>query len=266
MHYFDIITFAVLGFFGFLGLRKGLVTEMFKLIGLIAAILMAVRFLDAGTAFLSNHLQAEKNTLSVLSFITIFLGTLVVIRIIAIIVKGLMQFAMMGWLDKTGGAAFGAVKGAVILSAVLWGVMFLPLEKYTQDIENNSKSYPYLRGFAPKVYDAMFKIIPGSGNFMDKMKEFLPDGKGIGAMAKFNNQDIMKQLEKQMGDQIDPDLLKGLSDENASKVLGQFKTPDSQMEAGSEPRDKFSEEQQKELEELLEKLRSESGDALPGIP
>jgi|GEM_PF-1328570 len=262
MHYFDIITLAVLGVFGFLGLRKGLVTEVFKLVGLIAAILMAVSFLDTGTAFLSNHLQAEKSTLSVLSFIMIFLATLVAVRVIAIIVKGVMQFAMMGWLDKTGGAAFGALKGAVILSSILWAVMLLPLQKYTQDIEMNAKSYPYLKGFAPKVYNTMMHIVPGTSSFMDKMKEYIPDGNSIGDITNFSNQDIMKQLEEQMGGQIDPDLLKELSDENIDKILDQAKS----AETGTELKDKFSREQQKELEQLLEKLRSESGDQLPGIP
>lgn len=264
MHYFDIITIAVLGVFGVLGLKKGLVTELFKLVGILLAILMAVNFLDAGIAFLSQHLSAEQNTLTVLSFILIFLVTMVGVRIVAIIVKGIMRFAMMSWVDRTGGALFGALKGAVILSGVLWVVMFLPVDKYTSDIELNSKSYPYLKGFAPKVYNAAFQVIPGSETFLDKVKEYLPDGQSIGTMANFNNQDIMKQLEEQMGGQIDEDFLNKLGDQDLNKMLDQAKEKGGNF--NSDVQDKFSKQQQEQLEKLLKQMRSESGEKLPGVP
>ncbi|MCF7805359.1 MAG: CvpA family protein [Candidatus Marinimicrobia bacterium] len=268
MHYFDIITLAVLGFLGFMGFRRGLVTELFKLVGIVAAILAAIQFGDAGTAVLGARLEADQSTLAVMSYVLIFFVTLIIVRVAAIIIKGIMQFAMMNWLDRSGGALFGALKGAVILSGVLWAITILPMDKFTNDIEAKSKSYPYLKGFAPKVYDAVFRVIPGSNSFAEKLQEFIPAGKSMGPVGQFGNEDIIKQLEDELGGKFDPQVLKefkagGLSDE-VKKLLKENDIDISEGEPGST--DRFSQEQKEKLEQLLEKYKSESGDELPGIP
>jgi membrane protein required for colicin V production len=48
----------------------------------------------------------------------IFCGVLIVVNVLGIIIKYLLNVVFFGWLDRLGGAVFGVIKGALIVSII----------------------------------------------------------------------------------------------------------------------------------------------------
>jgi membrane protein required for colicin V production len=56
---------------------------------------------------------------NILGFLIIFCLIFLVVSIIGIVIKYLMNIAFMGWVDRICGAAFGAIKGLLIVAVLL---------------------------------------------------------------------------------------------------------------------------------------------------
>lgn len=218
LHIFDIIVLIVIGFFVFRGLSHGLIEELLKLVGIIVAIILAIRLMAPGAVLLSQVVNAEPEKLGFVSFLIIFVLIMIGFRVLAKILKGIFKFAMLGWLDKLGGGAFGALKGALLMSALVWLLLFLPVDSYTNDLRDNSISFGKLETFAPKVYDTLMHLIPGSISFQEKIESFISGDHTLRAMNFFRNPKFLKDLQDQIGHDETSDLLKLINGEQTDGV------------------------------------------------
>ena len=82
MHPFDIFVFTVLGIFALIGIKKGLVEELLKIVGLVVAIIVASHFVNIGADFLADFFNTQPGKMTVVSFIVIALGTMILFRIL----------------------------------------------------------------------------------------------------------------------------------------------------------------------------------------
>lgn len=117
MNWLDVAILAVLGGAVFFGLKTGLIKSVLSLAGLIAGTLLAVRFhvaLAERLTFISEEVFAK-----VLAFAIIVVGALIVARLAAWLLEKVASALMVGWLNRLGGAAFGLVSGAILLSGAL---------------------------------------------------------------------------------------------------------------------------------------------------
>ncbi len=236
---FDIIAVAVIGLFAFLGFRKGLVSEVFKILGVVTGIILAIQNIEKGAAVIHGMAKLDPRIEKVLAFIAILLVTIIVFIFLAKVAKTIFKMALMGWLDRSGGLAFGGLKGALIISAVLPLFAFLPDKiDFVKETKRDSIIYKYLNGFAPKVYDTIGQMIPGSKSFADQFKDAFPSA---GALDKLNSGDFeiddLNMIQNFMGDE-NSEMLKTLQ-----KQLGDMDVQQMDLKTASP----------KEVEELLEK-------------
>lgn len=214
---FDIAAFAVIAVFAFIGLRKGLIAEVFKILGIIVGITLALQYTSQVAAVIHTFAALSDKVEKALAFVLILLLTIAVFIYLARIAKVLFRVALMGWLDKSGGLMLGGLKGALIISSLLPLFAFLPNSiDFVKETKQNSIIYNYLQGFAPKVYDTIGKAIPGSESFAAKIKDAFPTAKTFGKMnageidqdqinmfQQFMGSDesaMLKELQKQLGD------------------------------------------------------------------
>jgi len=165
---------CIVGGFALFGLKRGLIEEVLQLLGLVLAILLATRYMETGAAFLGNYINAKAELLGVLSFILIVILVMVSMRFLIVFLKNLIRLAMLSWVDRAGGGVFGAFKGAVLLSIVIWVLMFLPAQSHFKALEEESVSFGTIRGIAPSVYDFLLQRSDGVNSFLDEMGRFLP--------------------------------------------------------------------------------------------
>ncbi len=217
LHFFDLIVLIVVGYFVFTGLRHGLVEELFKLVGIIAAIVLAIKFMTPGAQLLASIFNANADKLGFISFIVIFILVLLAFRFAAKVVKSILKLAMLGWLDKLGGGAFGAAKGALLLSALIWLLLFLPIDSYTNNLRDNSLTFRPLENFAPQVYNGLLKVIPNSIPFQEKIQQFISGDHPLQVTSIFKNPKFLEDLQGQIGKEKTSELLKKIKADHPDK-------------------------------------------------
>jgi membrane protein required for colicin V production len=154
----DIVILIILGVFGVKGLFKGLISEVFGILGLILGYLLAFQYYTTGAKVL-EYFGISKNISEKAGFVAAFLAIYIIILIIGFLLKKFFKKIQLGWLDKTGGFFFGVVKAAVIVSVILSFIISTmpPKTKFRKDI-THSVVTKYIMSLTPYVFDIINKI------------------------------------------------------------------------------------------------------------
>jgi membrane protein required for colicin V production len=121
---FDIIVFAFIGILTIVGLWKGLVKQLFGLLGVIAGYLLAVSFYQTCSKFFTS---VPPGTARIMSFVTIFLACILAAHLIGWGVGRLLAISKLGFFNRIGGGLLGFFKGCIIISVMVMVLTaFLP--------------------------------------------------------------------------------------------------------------------------------------------
>lgn len=125
----DVTALAVLLVFFVLGLFRGLVWQVSRILTLLLAYFAAGRYgsdvADGIRDWFSPELAA-RNVHVYLAYVLVFLAVLILIGVITFFVEKLVQRSSLSFYNRLGGGLLGIVTGACVVLAVLAGiVMFL---------------------------------------------------------------------------------------------------------------------------------------------
>ena len=121
MNWLDGLLIAVIAAIAYLGLRTGLISAAFTVIGVWVGIALAGRFSDD----LGEHLTStiSNDTLvTVIAYAFIFLAVVLAARIAGAFVRKAVGLFTMGLADPLGGAALGVVAGVILAGALVTGM------------------------------------------------------------------------------------------------------------------------------------------------
>jgi len=116
MSMFDIIVIAIIGILTIIGLWKGMVKQLFGLLGVIAGCILAMKFYQPCSKFLTSF---NPGTAKTVSFIVIFLVCILVAHLIGWAVGRFFVISKLGFLNRIGGGFLGFLKGCIIVSVVV---------------------------------------------------------------------------------------------------------------------------------------------------
>ena len=117
MNWLDIIIIVAVVVSTVSGLRVGIIKTALSLIGLIVGIILAGRYyipLSEQLAFIPQASIAK-----IAAFVIILIGVMLLALVLARLLKLFTSMALLGWLNRLGGAAFGLVMGGVLCGALL---------------------------------------------------------------------------------------------------------------------------------------------------
>jgi membrane protein required for colicin V production len=112
----DWILLGVLVFSLLLGAWRGLVYEVLSLLAWVAAFYAAQWFAPQVAAWLPMH-SASQQIRHVAAFVLVFIAAVFVAGLVAFLVKKLVESVGLRPVDRTMGAAFGLLRGLVLLLA-----------------------------------------------------------------------------------------------------------------------------------------------------
>ena len=139
--FLDGLAFLYMLLNGTLGFTRGLVDELGRLIGLVISILVAI----SQTVNISNLILDKIDLEPWLAVFIAFSGVFAVILISSRLITRLFQIALLSkaniWLNSLLGFLFGMLKGFCIITVFVWLLIILPLDKWTNIIEQNSKIF-----------------------------------------------------------------------------------------------------------------------------
>jgi membrane protein required for colicin V production len=120
MNYLDIISALLLAWFAYNGYRKGLIVEVASLAALILGVYAALYFSDVTANFLVEYFSMSTKYLSIIAFILTFLMVVITVVFVGRVVEKFVDLLLLGFLNKLTGAVFGILKGALIISLLIW--------------------------------------------------------------------------------------------------------------------------------------------------
>lgn len=159
MTWVDWVIVCIFAFFIFKGFRKGLVQQLFDLLGSVVALILAFNFHRQVGAMIGTRLHFSEPFSNTIGFI-----------LIIVVLSGLVSFMGKRWhasrrnepiavVDGGLGAVFGGAKAALLVMLILLILLALPWEFLHQPIEVSEFASDLLR-LAPFFYMLQNHALP----------------------------------------------------------------------------------------------------------
>jgi membrane protein required for colicin V production len=174
---FDWLLVAILAYSTIRAFLRGIVLEIFSLIGLIAGILIASWYYQALAVplgrLLGRSFKTPATVCNIVSFLCIALGVMLLVALAARLVRRSAQAIGLGFFDRLLGAVFGFARGCLIGVSLLMAITaFLPHSAWI----SNSRLTPY---FLDAVHAVSFVVpLPLQQKLLDgiaDLKHTAPD-------------------------------------------------------------------------------------------
>jgi membrane protein required for colicin V production len=168
-----ILISAVMGFYR--GFSKGIVASLLSIIGVLLASILSMRLSTTLAEYLTTHNYINSQYVTLIAFIIIFLGTILVIRIIIRAVEKLLKVAMLSTVNKLVGGLLYAMVSLFFISSICWlgnkaGVL-------ADGIKNESKLYTYIAPIAPVSIQLITAYLPYCKDIYSKIQAGVGTGK-----------------------------------------------------------------------------------------
>jgi membrane protein required for colicin V production len=115
MNLLDIAILIIVVLTTIRGFSRGIIQEASTILGLIASFFLASFYYKDLAFWLDRFIPNHKILLNFFCFIIIFILCIFLFNFLAIITRGAIRLALLGWLDRTLGSLFGLIKGAIII-------------------------------------------------------------------------------------------------------------------------------------------------------
>ncbi|NLD99822.1 MAG: CvpA family protein [Fibrobacter sp.] len=129
MHIFDIVFLIFASIFVLIGIKRGFIGEIIRLIAMISGFFIAF-FYYKDIAGLFNFLKAPSNIKNGFAFVLIYIVVVLGLIIVGWFIKKLIHLVFLGWLDRLLGAGIGFIKVVFLFWALCLSI---------SSFENSSK-------------------------------------------------------------------------------------------------------------------------------
>lgn len=123
MNWADWAILAILVVSSLISLKRGFVKEALSLVNWVLAFFIAMAFRDVLSALLTSYISTP-SVRDMVAFAALFAATLIVGAMINNLIGEIVRLTGLGGTDRTFGMIFGALRGFIIVMAIL---LFLPL-------------------------------------------------------------------------------------------------------------------------------------------
>lgn len=154
----------------FKGLSKGLIVAIFSILAFIIGIAAALKLSAVAANYLASNSKINSSWLPVLSFVLVFIIVVILVKLGAKFIEKTFQVAMLGWLNRIGGAIFFIILYTIIFSVFLFYAEALSL--ISPETIASSQTYSFVQPWGPKLIDNLGRIIPFFKGMFDDLGNF----------------------------------------------------------------------------------------------
>jgi membrane protein required for colicin V production len=158
MNWLDAVIVIAVAWFAFAAFRAGIIREVVAVIAAIVGVVVAGVYYDdlADDVLLVIDDDTAAN---VLAFVMLFGSAVLAGQLAAIVLKRTASLFRLGWLDHVAGAAFGLLKGLILVEVFLILFTTFPYLGLDDTIRGSAIAPLFLDG-GP----ALLKLLPGEFN------------------------------------------------------------------------------------------------------
>ena len=101
------------------GIRKGFISQVISIVSIIAGVWVSYEFAEPVGAWLSQYIETTENVLKLISFIIIMIAVFIGLALVGKLLEGIINFVMLGWVNKLLGVVFALLKTGLIVGLVI---------------------------------------------------------------------------------------------------------------------------------------------------
>jgi len=155
-----VVLLVILGF-GVMGYRVGIVRRLVECAGLIASILLAMKFAALVNPHIVDATGLAQRPALIASWVLLLLVGLLLTRLLAAVVRKVVRATILGWLDRWGGAVLGLVMGTLLASSILIAVSHVPGGQAIQATFDEDAVGRFVFDAAPRLYQQAQRWVGG---------------------------------------------------------------------------------------------------------
>jgi len=152
------------------GLRRGLVVALFSVIAFIVGIAAALKLSVVVTHYLESSSGVSARWLPVLSFMLVFVGVVLLIRLIAGLIDKAVEWSLLGWVNKLGGVLLYVFLYIVVLSVLLFFAVQVNL--IGEHTIKNSVTWEWVQPWGPRAINAFGALVPLFKDMFTELEQF----------------------------------------------------------------------------------------------
>jgi membrane protein required for colicin V production len=143
------------------GLSKGFLEQAVCLVGLFVSVWAAFRFSELVCGWIQPYLEVSETLLHVISFALVLVAISVGALLLAKLLTKIFEVAMLGWLNKLLGVAFGILVTMLVLGVfvVLFDTLNVRFEIVKSDILDGSILYGAVKDFAYFIFPYLKELL-----------------------------------------------------------------------------------------------------------
>ena len=168
--FLDIVVALLLVLALFKGLRKGLIVGIFSFLAFIIGLAAALKLSSLAAGYIGQNTGVSGSWLPVIAFVVVFVLVAFLVHLGAKALEGVVQLALLGWLNKIGGVILFSLLYLFILSILLFYAERLDL--IATSTTGASLTYPFLHQLGPEVIDGLGVILPLFKNMFASLGDF----------------------------------------------------------------------------------------------
>lgn len=155
----DIVLIIILLIGAVAGYKKGFLSELFTLLGIILGVLAGFKLMGTAMLMLDEHYEINEKVLPYVAFAVVFLIVVVGITLLGKAFKTSLEKTVLGGIDKLCGGLLGIVKAAFMASVLIW--LFTSLNIFAPpSFTEDAWLYPTIARFAPAVTSWIGEVFP----------------------------------------------------------------------------------------------------------
>lgn len=167
----DIIGVVFIVYYFIRGYSKGLIVAVLSMLALLLGIVVTLSLSHPFAEWIAHKGILDSGKALVVSYIVLFIGVLVLVRVLANLLQKAAQALMLGGANAVLGGLLYALLGAMLWSILLW--VCIPLHVISSSTIAESKTYHYISGLAPWFFKSVSNILPFASDAYNNFDHFL---------------------------------------------------------------------------------------------
>ena len=163
VNWVDLILLCVFALFGLRGFFRGFFRELLSLVGLVAGFMVAVAYDQEIATLVSKHWRMSPLLLKGLSFVGIFFVVYFLLNLAGWLLHRSEKLLFLKTLNRTGGIALGAGKGAALAAMAIFllnSTSLLP-QPTRHNVDGSYLARPLARLGQSLIHFGKEKVFPG---------------------------------------------------------------------------------------------------------
>ncbi len=166
----DVTGLIIILLFFIRGYTRGLIVAAFSVIAILLGVLCALKLSQSFAAWLLLKGYMTSAWAPMLSYIILFVGVVLVVRLIAKMLQKAVEGMMLGTVNKLAGGLLYAFLGAVLWSSILW--IGSRMNMFSPELIASSKTYTWLSGLAPWFFGFAGNLLPFAKDVFANLQHF----------------------------------------------------------------------------------------------